>query len=242
MWTILKKEVRSFLSALIAYMVMLVFLIAVGLFLWILKGYTVFDLGVAGLDVLFQFAPLLFIFLVSAITMRSFAEEKRLGTLETLTTHPVSDWGIILGKFFAALALVVFALLPTLVYVYTIWTLGDPRGNLDTGATLGSYTGLLLLGAAFVSMGLFASVWADNQIVALIGGMALCFLWYQLLGMIGELPNLPFLSNMLEWLTLDFHYRSISRGVLDTRDMVYFASFTGLFLYFTKLKFSSRKW
>jgi ABC-2 type transport system permease protein len=161
-WTIYKKEIRSFLSSLIAYIVMAVFLCAIGLFMWVIKGTTVFDLGVAGMDVLFQFAPLVFIFLVSAVTMKSFAEEKRLGTLETLTTHPVSDWGIILGKFFAALSLVAFALLPTLIYYYTVYQLGDPPGNLDTGATWGSYAGLLLLGAAYVSIGLFQQCY-DRQ-------------------------------------------------------------------------------
>lgn len=242
MWTIYKKEIRSFLSSLIAYVVMVVFLTAIGLFMWMIKGTTVFDLGVAGMDVLFQFAPLVFVFLVSAVTMKSFAEEKRLGTLETLTTHPVSDWGIIFGKFLAALSLLVFSLIPTLIYYFTIHRLGDPPGNLDTGATWGSYAGLILLGAAYVSIGLFSSVMTDNQIVALILSMSLCLAFYLLFGLAGEVEWMQGFDRGLEWFGLEYHYRSISRGVADTRDLMYFFSFVAVFLYLTKFKFSARKW
>ncbi len=168
MYTIFLKEIRSFLSSLIAYVVMIVFLAAVGFFMWILKGFTVFDSGAASMAALFELAPYLFIFLVSAITMRSFSDEKRLGTIEIITTKPISDLAIIMGKFFACLTLVLFSLLPTLIYYYSISKLGNPPGNMDTGGMWGSYFGLLMLGAAYVSIGIFCSVISDNQIVALI--------------------------------------------------------------------------
>ena len=182
MLSILKKEIRSFLSSLIAYIVVAVFLLAIGLFMWIYKDTNALDYGAASLDTLFMMAPWIFIFLVSAITMRSFAEEQRAGTIELLTTHPVSDWQIILGKFWAGLGLVLFALLPTLLYYYTIHKLGSPVGNIDTGAMWGSYIGLLFLGGCYVSVGLFASSLTENQIVAFILSTFLCFVTYSVMG------------------------------------------------------------
>ncbi|MBL7811636.1 MAG: gliding motility-associated ABC transporter permease subunit GldF [Bacteroidetes bacterium] len=242
MWVIYKKEIRSFLSSLIAYVVMVVFLLATGLFMWIIKGTTVFDLGVASMQVMFDIAPYIFIFLVSAVTMRSFSEERRLGTIETLTTRPVSDMGIIMGKYLACVTLVLFALLPTLVYYYSVHQLGDPVGNVDTGSMWGSYFGLLWLGAAYASIGIFASAVTDNQIVALILSMAVCLFFYMLIGMVGDIKALDSIGKSVEWFGLDYHYDSLSRGVLDTRDVLYFASFSALFIWFTKLVFESRKW
>jgi ABC-2 type transport system permease protein len=221
---------------------MIVFLVITGLLMWVMGGNTVFDLGLAGMDVMFAIAPYVFIFLVSAVTMRSFSEERRLGTLETLSTRPISDLGVILGKYFANLTLVVFALLPTLIYYYSINQLGDPVGNIDSGATWGSYFGLVLLGAAYTSMGLFASVITENQIVALILSMLLCLISYELLGMVGEIKALESFGKGIDWFGLDNHYYSLSRGVLDTRDLVYFVSFSGLFIWLTKLVYESRKW
>lgn len=220
---------------------MIVFLAAVGFFMWILKGYTVFDSGVSSMAALFELAPYLFIFLVSAITMRSFSDEKRLGTIEIITTKPVSDLAIIMGKFFACLALVLFSLLPTLIYYYSISKLGNPPGNMDIGGMWGSYFGLLLLGAAYVSIGIFCSSVSDNQIVALIFSMFLCFFFYQVIGMIGDVSFLKQFDNSIDWFGLELHYRSISRGVLDTRDLLYFASFSAFFIWLTKLVFGGRK-
>lgn len=242
MWTIYKKEIRSFLSSLTAYIVIVVFLVATGLFMWVIKGNNVFDLGTASMGVMFNIAPYIFIFLVSAVTMRSFSEEKRLGTLETLSTRPVSDLGVIMGKYLANVTLVLFAILPTLIYFYTIYELGEPKGNIDTGAMWGSYFGLLLLGAAYTAMGLFASVITENQIVALILSMFLCFFFYTVLGLLGDIKMLDVIGKSLDWFGLDFHYDSLSRGVLDTRDVVYFASFSTLFIWLTKLIYESRKW
>jgi ABC-2 type transport system permease protein len=242
MWVIYKKEIRSFLSSLIAYVVMVVFLMATGLFMWVIKGNTVFDLGVASMQVMFDIAPYIFIFLVSAVTMRSFSEERRLGTIETLTTRPVSDLSIIMGKYLACVTLVLIAILPTLIYYYSISKLGEPQGNIDTGAMWGSYFGLILLGAAYTAMGIFASAVTDNQIVALIFSMVLCLFFYLIVGMVGDIKFLHNIGKSVEWFGLDFHYYSISRGVLDTRDLIYFGSFSALFIWLTKLVFESRKW
>lgn len=242
MWTIYKKEIRSFLSSLIAYMVMLVFLGATGLFMWVIKGNSVFDLGLASMQVMFEMAPFIFIFLISAITMRSFSEEKRLGTLETLTTRPVSDLGIILGKYFAGVSLLLISLLPTLVYYYSLSKLGQTEGNLDTGAMWGSYFGLVMLGMAYTAIGVFSSAITDNQIVALISSMALGFFFYVVLGMMGDISVLDAIGKSLEWFSLQYHYDSMSRGVLDTRDILYMLSFSALFIGCTKIVFESRKW
>ena len=242
MWTVYKKEIRSFLSSLIAYIVMGVFLLATGLFMWVLEGSTVFDLGLASMLVMFQLAPFIFIFLVPAITMRSFSDEKKYGTLELLVTKPVSEMNIILGKYLASLSLVVIAILPTLIYYYSIYQLGSPAGNIDTGAMWGSYFGLILLAACYTAIGLFCSSLTENQIVALISSMALCFLFYQVLGLFGEIQWLNEVGKGLGWFGLDYHYYSVSKGVIDTRDVLYFLGFSAFFVYSTKLVFQSRKW
>jgi ABC-2 type transport system permease protein len=242
MWTIYKKEIRSFLSSLIAYIVMIVFLATTGLFMWVIKGNTVFDYGIAGMQVMFDLAPYILVFLVSAVTMRSFSEERRLGTIETLTTRPVSDLAIILGKFFACLTLVVFALLPTLIYYYSIKKLAMDGISVDTGAMWGSYLGLLMLGAAYTSIGIFASSLTDNQIVALITGMVLSLFFYLVLGMVGDIKALDSIGKSVEWFGLEYHYNSMSRGVIDTRDIIYMLSFSGVFIWLTKTVFESRKW
>ena len=210
--------------------------------MWVIKGNSVFDVGTASMTVLFNVAPYVFIFLVSAVTMRSFSEEKRLGTLETLSTRPVSDLGVILGKYFANVTLVLFALIPTLVYYYSIYQLGEPQGNIDTGAMWGSYFGLLMLGAAYTAMGLFASVLTENQIISLILSMVFCIFFYVIIAWIGDIKAFDAIGKSLDWFGLDFHYRSLSRGVLDTRDLVYFFSFSALFIWLTKLVYESRKW
>lgn len=242
MWVIYKKEIRSFLSSLTAYIVMIVFLLITGLLMWAMGGNTVFDLGVASMAVMFNIAPYVFIFLVSAVTMRSFSEEKRQGTLETLSTRPVSDLSVILGKYFANVTLVIFALLPTLIYYYSISELGEPKGNIDTGAMWGSYFGLVLLGAAYTAMGIFASAITENQIVALILSMLLCLFFYTLIGMLADFKGLDAIGKSIDWFGLESHYYSLSRGVLDTRDLVFFISFSTFFIWLTKLKYESRKW
>lgn len=243
MWVIFKKEITSFFSSIIGYIAIVVFLVAMGLFLWVFPDTNILDYGYATLDQLFEFAPWVLMFLIPAICMRSFAEEFKTGTIELLATHPLSDFQIILGKYFASLVLLFFALVPTLFYYVTIFLLSVPVGNVDTGAIIGSYIGLFLLGAAFVAIGLFTSSLTENQIVAFILGMFFCFVFYMGFNFISEFE--VFYGEMAYWLKqvgIRAHYKSISRGVIDTRDVIYFLSLGGIFIYGTKTVLESRKW
>lgn len=242
MLSIYIKEIRSFLSSLIAYVVMLVFLLAIGLFTWVLPDYNVFDYGYANLDTLFNMAPWLFIFLISAITMRSLSEEKKSGTIEIISTKPISDLAIILGKYFAGLSIVLFTLLPTLIYYITIYQLGAPTGNLDSGAIMGSYIGLFFLSSCFVAVGMFASAISDNQIVSFIVSMFLCFLFYNIFELIADFKLLGTWDSVVANLGINAHYQSISRGVIDSRDLFYFIGFDIIFIAATKTVFGGRKW
>ena len=181
-------------------------------------------------------------FLVPAITMRSIAEERREGTFELLATRPISDWEIILGKYFACLLIVLFALIPTLIYYFTVYQLGLTKGNVDTGAVIGSYIGLFLLGGVFTAIGIFASSIGKNQIVAFMIAVFLCFFAFSGFDSISQLLSLKNIAAYLTMLSINEHYQSVSRGVLDTRDLLYFLSFITLFLAITKTIIGSRKW
>lgn len=235
MWAIFSKEINSFFSGIIGYLVIGVFLVVTSLFLWVFQGeFNVLDYGFANLSSFFKIAPWIFIFLIPAITMRSFSEEKKQGTLELLLTKPLKRWDLILGKYFGCFAVVILALIPTLLYVLTIDKLGKTIGNFDSGELIGSYFGLLFLGGVFTAIGIFCSTLSKNQIVAFISAVLICFLcFYAFKGLSGF--NL-FGSNIyaLEYLGIEFHYESISRGVVDTRDVIYFLSLIVLFLSFTK--------
>lgn len=231
MFSILKKEIASYLSSLVAYVTIAVFLLVMGLFLWVFPQSSILEYGYAGLDSLFSTAPYLFMFLIPAITMRSLAEERREGTFELLLTRPLSDWQIVIGKYLACLLIVLFALIPTLVYYYSVYTLGAPQGNVDTGAVIGSYIGLFLLGGVFCSIGLFASSISKNQIIAFTIAVFLCYFFYSGFDSLSQLLSLQSLS--LENLGITEHYDSVSRGVLDTRDLVYFITVTGIFICLT---------
>lgn len=237
------KEVNTFFSSLIGYMAIVVFLLTTGLFLWVFPDTNLLDYGYATLDSLFFTAPWVFMFLIPAITMRSFSEEFKSGTFELLATRPLTDLQIIVGKYAAAVFLVFFALLPTLIYFFTIYQLGLPPGNLDTGAIWGSYIGLLLLGAAFAAIGIFASSLTSNQIVAFLLAVFLCFIFYQTFDYLSKL-NVFYatIDDFVEQIGINAHYESLSRGVVDTRDIVYFGSFIALFLLLTQLVVDSRKW
>jgi ABC-2 type transport system permease protein len=242
MFTVFKREISSFLSSLIAYIVIVVFLLVTGLFMWVFPDYSLLDYGYASLDQLFIIGPWVFMFLIPAITMRFFSEEKRTGTIELLFTKPVTDLQIIVGKFLAGFALVLFAVLPTLLYAVTLWYLADPVGNIDTGGILGSYIGLVLLGGVFVSIGIFASAITENQIVAFILGLFLCFFLYSAFDSI-KLLDLPSQTQLIiEQLGISAHFYALSKGVLDTRDLVYFGSVITLFIMLTKTVLESRKW
>jgi ABC-2 type transport system permease protein len=230
-FSILKKEIISYLSSLVAYVTIGVFLVVMGLFLWVFPASSILDYGYAGLDSMFSTAPYLFMFLIPAITMRSLAEERREGTFEVLLTRPLTDWQIVLGKYLACLALVLFALVPTLVYYYSVYTLGSPQGDIDTGAVIGSYIGLFLLGAVFCAIGLFASSISKNQIIAFTVAVFLCFFFFSGFDSLGQILSLQDFS--LENFGITQHYESVSRGVLDTRDLSYFIIVTGIFLCLT---------
>ncbi len=234
MLAILKKEINTFFASPIGYLVIAVFLLLNGLFLWLFKGnFNILDNGYADLSSFFLLAPWVLIFLVPAVTMRSFSDEKKQGTLELLLTKPISHFNIVLGKYFGALFLIIIALLPTLLYVYTVNTLSDPTGSIDMGSTIGSYFGLLFLASAFTAIGVFASTLSNNQIVAFIIAVFICFFFY--FGFEGLSEYRIFGDFIyLENLGLEAHYKSISRGVIDTRDLVYFISVTLLFLVITK--------
>jgi ABC-2 type transport system permease protein len=186
----------------------------------VLTDFNVFDGKYATLEELFSIAPFVFIFLIPAITMRSFAEEQKTGTIEILSTKPVTDFQIVFGKYLAGLVLIMFSLLPTLLYFYTVYDLAVPTGNVDTGATWGSYIGLVFLGGSYLAIGLFASSLTDNQIVSFIVGMFLCFFFYQLLDYLRSLSFLQGADNIFEALSIQTHYTSISRGVVDTREKI----------------------
>lgn len=243
MLSIFYKEIKSFFSSLIGYIVIGVFLIYLSLMMWVLPDTSIFEYSYATLDQLFDLSPLIFMFLIPAITMRSFAEEKQTGTIELLVTKPLSDVQIILGKFFACVALLIFALLPTLIYYVSIYLLGSPVGNIDSGATWGSYIGLILMGGSFVSMGIFASSLSRNQIVSFVIAIFLCFIFYWLFDMISRAPIfVGKVDDIIQMFGVEYHYRSLSRGLVDSRDVIYFLSIITFFVVATKVSLESRKW
>ena len=243
MLTLLKKEINSFLNSLIGYVVIIVFLLLLGLFMWVLPMESnVLDNGFASLQGLFVIAPWVFLFLIPAITMRSFADEKKSGTIELLLTRPLTDLQIILAKYFAGFLLVIFSLLPTLVYYYSVHMLGNPKGNIDTGGMWGSYIGLLFLGSAFVAIGIFASAITENQIISFIVATFLCFFCYIGFEQLSTLDLFGKADSLIISLGINYHYSSMSRGVIDTRDMLYFMSLITVFILLTKATLESRKW
>lgn len=242
MLALFKKEISGFFSSFVAYITIGIFLTVTGLLLWVFPDSSILDYGYAGLESLFNVAPYLFMFLIPAITMRSIAEEKKEGTFEFLATRPLTDWQIVLGKYLASFVIVVFALVPTTIYFYTVYELGATRGNVDTGAVIGSYIGLLLLGGAFVSIGLFSSAITKNQIIAFAVAVFLCFIAYIGFDSISQLISLQGINSYITTFGINEHYQAMSRGVLDTRDLVYFLSFIALFLVATKTVLGGRKW
>lgn len=243
MLTIFRKEINTFFSSLIGYIVVAVFLVILGLIMFVFPDTSLLNYNYATLDQLFDIAPMVFVFLIPAITMRSFAEERQSGTIELLATRPISDLQIVMGKFLASFALTFFALLPTLLYYYTVYELGDPKGNLDSGAIMGSYIGLLFLAAAFAAIGVFASSLTNNQIVSFILATFLCFILHWGFYFFSKMPGLVGkLDEFVQMLGIDYHYASISRGVIDSRDVIYFLSVIGIFIAATVTSLERRKW
>lgn len=230
MYALFKKEISNFLGSLIGIMVVVVFLLITGLFLWVFQSdFNVMTFGYANLDSLFILAPWVFLFLVPAVTMRSFAEERRTGTIEMLLTKPLSDWQIVTGKYFAGVVLVIIALLPTLIYYISIYQLSLPVGNVDNGGFWGSYIGLFFLSATFVSIGLFCSSVTNNQILAFILSVFLCGFLYLGFDLIYSMALFGKVDLFIQQLGMANHYSSMSRGVIDTRDLIYFLSVIVLF-------------
>ncbi len=237
---VFKKELNSFLNSLIAYVVIGVFLTSIGLMMWVFTDTSVLDYGFADMDTLFSLGPYVFIFLVPAITMKSFAEEKKMGTMELLLTKPLSDWNIVLGKFLAAFALVMLAVAPSVIYYFSIYRLGNPVGNIDSAGVAGSYVGLMLLSVVFCAIGLLASSFTSSQIVSFILAAFLSFIFYTGFDSLSSLAGSSGL--MVKQVGILYHYESLSRGVIDSRSVVYFLSVAGLVLLATKTVINSRQW
>ena len=243
MFPLYVKEIKSFFSSVIGYVIIATFLIITGLFIWVFPNYyNVFELKTADLQGLFNLSCYLFLFLIPAITMRSFSEEKKTGPMELLFTKPLSDNQIIGAKFLACATLLLISLLPTLIYVYSVWRLGDPVGNIDLGSTFGSYLGLFLLGLVFVSIGIFASSITNSQIIAFLLGAVFCFFMHFGFEFIYSFEIFGNAGGIIKSLGLEHHYLAISKGVIDSRDLIYFITVTFLFLFGTKIVLLSRKW
>ncbi len=243
MFTLYKKEINSFLNSILGYVVIAVFLIVNGLFLWVFPlESNIMDFGYANLDGLFLLAPFVFLFLIPAITMRFFADEKKSGTIELLMTKPLTDLQVILAKYFAGLSLVIISLIPTLIYFVSVYQLGFPSGNMDVGGTWGSYIGLFFLSASFVAIGLFASSLTDNQIISFILAAMICGFIYIGFEFIYSLDLFGNIDLFIKSLGISSHYSYMSKGVIDTRDLLYFLSLISLFIILTKISLESRKW
>ncbi len=243
MLSLLKKEIRGFFSSLTGYIVIVMFLAITSLFLWVFPGeMNILDGGYATLEPLFFIAPWVFLFLVPAITMRMFAEESKAGTLDLLLTRPLTEMQVILAKYLASVLLVVVSLIPTLIFYISVYLLGNPQGNLDTGGTWGSYIGLFFLAAVYAAIGIFASSFTENQIISFLISVVLCFLLYAGFDLLSALPVFHKIESLVIYLGISDHYKSLSRGVIDTTDILYYLGIISLFLIFTRTILESRKW
>lgn len=230
-WNIYRKEFRSFFNSAVGYIILSLFFVGAALLLWVFPGeYNVFDGGYANIDGLFVLAPWLFLFLCPAVTMRLLAEERQQGTLELLITRPISKTGIVLGKFAAAWSICAVALLPALLWFGCVYLLAEPMGNVDIGAFLGSFFGLLLIAALYSAVGLFGSSLTNNQITAFVVSAVVCFLLFYGFEMLGSLLGNANVALYIKNLGIDAHYTSMSRGVLDSRDIIYMFAATAIFL------------
>ncbi len=242
MFSLYRKELSAFFASATGYIVTAIFLITTSLFLWIVPSeFNIFYGGYASLESFFYLAPWLFLFLAPAITMRLIAEERRAGTMELLLIRPLSSLQIALAKYLAGLTLVAIAIVPTFIYVVFIYNIGEPVGNIDMGATMGSYIGLLLLGAIYIAIGICCSSFTDNQIVAFIVATATSFVFYQGFDALAGIPALKSISGIISAAGIDAHYSSLSRGVIDSRDVAYFLCVAAIFIFITALIIERRK-
>ncbi len=243
MFAIFKKEISGFFSSLTGYIAATFFLVVNGLVIWVFPGsMNVLDSGYSTLDTLFNISPWVFTFLVPAITMKTFAEEKKNGTIELILTRPISDIKLVLGKYFASVLLVLMILIPSLIFFISIYLLGSPVGNIDTGGTWGSFIGLFFLAAGYAAIGVFASSFTDNQIVSFLLAIVISLFIFSGFDAIASLGIFSDFKYFLVQLGINEHYSSMSRGVIDTRDVVYFFCLSSLFIIATRIKIQSRKW
>lgn len=243
MWVLFGKEINGFFSSIIGYVVIFFFLLTNGLLIWVFRTpVNVMEGNYATLESLFFISPWVFLFLIPAITMRMFSDEKRFGTLELLLVRPVSELKLVLAKFLASWVLAIVSILPTLIYLFSLWKLGSPPGNIDMGGAWGSYTGLLLLAGIYAAIGVFASSLTDNQAVSFVLAVVISLLVTWGFDQLSTVFN----SGSLEFMVLKFgilyHYESISRGVLDSRDIIYFIGVITVFIMSTRTVLLSRKW
>ena len=223
------KEINAFFGSLLGYLVLALFLIALGLIVWVFPQSSVLDYGFADLEVLFSYTPYVFTFLIPALSMRAIADERKTGTWELLRTSPLSLVQIVLAKYFALLCLVFLAILPTLLYFFSVIQLGDPIGNLDQAGFFGSWFGLLMIGAVFSAVGLFASALTSQQVLAFVLGVFLCFVLYFGFSALSDL-QLGGFNYLVEELSLSYHYISLSRGVIDSTDLFFLFGMIWVFL------------
>lgn len=243
MLAIFRKEIRGFFSSLTGYIVIIVFLLVNSLFIWVLPGeLNILDSGYAGLDTLFFISPWVFLFLVPAITMRMIAEERRTGTIELIYSRPITERAVIYGKYFASVSLVLLSLIPGLIYYLSVYYLGETRGNIDVGGTWGAFAGLFFLASIYASIGIFASSLTENQSISFIIAVLICFILFAGFDSFAYLPGLKKLDEIVIGLGVNEHYKSMSRGVFDIKDISYFLSVVVIFNEATRLKMLSRKW
>lgn len=234
MFIICIKEWKSFFTSLTGYITLIIFLLLIGLFAFVFPDTSLFEYGYATLDSFFNITPWIMLFLIPTITMRSFADEFKTGTFELLRTWPLSYTKIIIAKYIGCLLIILMALLPTTIYIYTIQHLST-NGGIDLGATIGSYIGLLLLCASFTAIGVFTSSLTNNTIIAFISSAFTCFILYNGFNTISKIPVFQASADYyIEMLGIDFHYKNISKGVIDTRDVIYFIAIIFLFLFATR--------
>lgn len=243
MLALYKKEISSFFSSLTGIVVVGIFLVINGLFVWVIpSANNVLESGYANIDGLFNLAPWVFLFLAPAVSMRMFSEEKSSGTLDLLLTRPLTELQIVLAKYLAGVTLVIFSILPTLIYFISVYNMSQPVGNIDSGAIWGSYVGLFLLASIYVAIGIFCSALTENQIIAFLLSALLSFVLYIGFDILGTFSSLSSINTIIISLGIEEHYRSISRGVVDSRDVIYYLSVIAIFITLTQLILLSKKW